>query len=139
VFLKVAPDLEDGEVEAIADTVAANGFDGIIVSNTTIARPEPALGPRARWAACPARPWPEPSTAVLALPRRRRAGRADRGRRRRLRRRGLRQDPGRRPSRAALFGPGLRAAPVWSSASRELAARLRADGFACVEDAVGAA
>lgn len=39
MFLKVAPDLEDGEIEAIADTVAANGLDGVIVSNTTISRP----------------------------------------------------------------------------------------------------
>ncbi|WP_312167067.1 quinone-dependent dihydroorotate dehydrogenase [Phenylobacterium sp.] len=39
MFLKVAPDLEDGEVEAIVETVAANGLEGIIVSNTTISRP----------------------------------------------------------------------------------------------------
>lgn len=40
MFLKVAPDLEDDEIEAIADTVAANGLDGVIVSNTTISRPQ---------------------------------------------------------------------------------------------------
>ena len=39
VFLKVAPDLEDGEVETIVETVAAFGLQGIIVSNTTISRP----------------------------------------------------------------------------------------------------
>lgn len=39
MFLKVAPDLEDGEVEAIVETVVANGLQGIIVSNTTITRP----------------------------------------------------------------------------------------------------
>ncbi len=39
VFLKVAPDLEDAEVEAIVGTAAAFGLDGIIVSNTTISRP----------------------------------------------------------------------------------------------------
>ncbi|MET3528318.1 quinone-dependent dihydroorotate dehydrogenase [Phenylobacterium koreense] len=39
IFLKVAPDLEDGEVEAIVETVVANGLSGIIVSNTTISRP----------------------------------------------------------------------------------------------------
>jgi dihydroorotate dehydrogenase len=38
-FLKVAPDLEDAEVEAIVDTVAGHGLAGIIVSNTTISRP----------------------------------------------------------------------------------------------------
>jgi dihydroorotate dehydrogenase len=39
MFLKVAPDLEDGEVETISEAVAANGLAGIIVSNTTIGRP----------------------------------------------------------------------------------------------------
>ena len=40
LFLKVAPDLETGEVEAIVETVAANGLAGVIVSNTTVGRPE---------------------------------------------------------------------------------------------------
>jgi dihydroorotate dehydrogenase len=39
MFLKVAPDLEAGEVEAIVETVLANGLSGIIVSNTTVTRP----------------------------------------------------------------------------------------------------
>jgi dihydroorotate dehydrogenase len=39
MFLKVAPDLEAGEVEAIVETVAANALAGIIVSNTTVTRP----------------------------------------------------------------------------------------------------
>ena len=39
MFLKVAPDLDDGEVEAIVETVCANGLAGIMVSNTTISRP----------------------------------------------------------------------------------------------------
>jgi dihydroorotate dehydrogenase len=40
VFLKVAPDLEDAEIDAIAATVQAFALDGIIVSNTTISRPD---------------------------------------------------------------------------------------------------
>ncbi|HQT54772.1 MAG TPA: quinone-dependent dihydroorotate dehydrogenase, partial [Phenylobacterium sp.] len=40
MFLKVAPDLEAGEVEAIVETVIANGLAGVIVSNTTIGRPD---------------------------------------------------------------------------------------------------
>jgi dihydroorotate dehydrogenase len=40
VFLKVAPDLEDGEVEAIVQASLDGGLDAIIVSNTTIARPD---------------------------------------------------------------------------------------------------
>lgn len=39
MFLKVAPDLEDGEVETMVETVIANGLAGIIVSNTTVTRP----------------------------------------------------------------------------------------------------
>ena len=46
MFLKVAPDLEAGEVEAIVETVIANGLSGIIVSNTTISRP-PLRSPQA--------------------------------------------------------------------------------------------
>jgi dihydroorotate dehydrogenase len=40
VFLKVAPDLDDGEIETIAATVQAFGLDGLIVSNTTVGRPD---------------------------------------------------------------------------------------------------
>jgi dihydroorotate dehydrogenase len=39
MFLKVAPDLEAGEVEAIVETCLAHGLSGIMVSNTTISRP----------------------------------------------------------------------------------------------------
>ena len=39
IFLKVAPDLDEGEVEAILDSVVAFGLSGVIVSNTTISRP----------------------------------------------------------------------------------------------------
>ena len=46
VFLKVAPDLEDGEVESIVETVAAFGLQGIIVSNTTLSRPDGLASPR---------------------------------------------------------------------------------------------
>lgn len=45
IFLKVAPDLGDGEVEAIVESVLAAGLDGIIVSNTTVARPETLVSP----------------------------------------------------------------------------------------------
>lgn len=39
IFLKAAPDLEAGEIEQIAEAVAGSGFDGVIVSNTTLSRP----------------------------------------------------------------------------------------------------
>jgi dihydroorotate dehydrogenase len=40
VFLKVAPDLNEADVSAISDAVAAAGFEGVIVGNTTLSRPE---------------------------------------------------------------------------------------------------
>jgi len=40
IFLKVAPDLEDGEVETIVEAVAGFSLQGIIVSNTTVSRPD---------------------------------------------------------------------------------------------------
>ena len=39
MFLKVAPDLEEAEIAAICDVVADAGLDAVIVSNTTIGRP----------------------------------------------------------------------------------------------------
>ncbi|RWP70835.1 quinone-dependent dihydroorotate dehydrogenase [Mesorhizobium sp.] len=40
VFLKIAPDLVEAELEDIAAEVTDKAIDGIIVSNTTIARPD---------------------------------------------------------------------------------------------------
>ncbi|HWK66079.1 MAG TPA: quinone-dependent dihydroorotate dehydrogenase [Rhizobiaceae bacterium] len=39
VFLKIAPDLHEGDLEDVAAEVSRNQVDGVIVSNTTIARP----------------------------------------------------------------------------------------------------
>ena len=39
IFLKVAPDLEAGEPAVIVEAVLASGLSGIIVANTTISRP----------------------------------------------------------------------------------------------------
>jgi len=39
LFLKVAPDLEDAEIETIVETVLAFRLSGIIVANTTVSRP----------------------------------------------------------------------------------------------------
>lgn len=38
LFLKIAPDLDEGEMEAIAMALQASRFDGLIVSNTTLSR-----------------------------------------------------------------------------------------------------
>jgi len=38
IFLKIAPDLSDAELAELAEEVLASGIDGLIVSNTTVAR-----------------------------------------------------------------------------------------------------
>jgi dihydroorotate dehydrogenase len=40
ILLKIAPDLEPEQERAIAETALAAGIDGLIVGNTTLARPE---------------------------------------------------------------------------------------------------
>jgi dihydroorotate dehydrogenase len=71
VFLKIAPDLAEAELEDIAAEVAEKKIDGIIVSNTTLAR----TGLRSKTGTGEAgglsgRPLFERSTAVLARMRR---------------------------------------------------------------------
>jgi dihydroorotate dehydrogenase len=38
MFLKIAPDLDESQVKVIAATLRANGIDGVIATNTTLAR-----------------------------------------------------------------------------------------------------
>ncbi len=45
LFLKVAPDLDDGEIGQIAEACLAGGIDALIVSNTTIERPASLQSP----------------------------------------------------------------------------------------------
>ncbi len=40
MFLKVAPDLNELQIIAISDAVARHGFDGVIAGNTTLSRPD---------------------------------------------------------------------------------------------------
>lgn len=141
IFLKVAPDLEDGEVEAIVETVVGAGLDAIIVSNTTIARPETL---RSRFAGesggLSGAPLLEASTAVLA-----RFHAAAAGRVALIGAGGVADGAG----AYAKIRAGARAVQLYSALvyggpglvtriKRDLAARLRADGFAAVEDAIGA-
>ena len=39
MFLKIAPDLDESSLDEIADSLNATSMDGLIISNTTIARP----------------------------------------------------------------------------------------------------
>ncbi|MDB5431178.1 MAG: dihydroorotate dehydrogenase [Caulobacter sp.] len=140
VFLKVAPDLEEGEVEAIVETVIANGLQGIIVSNTTVARPETLKGAaRAETGGLSGAPLMTPSTAMLA-----RFHAASAGRLALIGAGGIASGG----DAYAKIRAGAQAVQLYSALvfqgpglvariNRDLAARLRADGFACVADAVG--
>lgn len=141
VFLKVAPDLADDEIEAIVETVVTHGLDAIIVGNTTLSRPASLRSPhRAQAGGLSGAPLMTLSTEVLGRFHQAAAG------------------------RVALIGAGgigsgadayakiragagavqLYSALVYSGAglvgriARDLAARLKAEGFATVADAVGA-
>ncbi|WP_299013950.1 quinone-dependent dihydroorotate dehydrogenase [uncultured Caulobacter sp.] len=142
IFLKVAPDLEDGEVEAIVETVVGAGLDAIIVSNTTIARPDSLKSPLAgESGGLSGAPLLEPSTAVL-----KRFHAAAGGRVALIGAGGVASGA----DAYAKIRAGAQAVQLYSALvyggpglvvriKRELAARLRADGFAAVQDAVGAA
>ena len=142
IFLKVAPDLEDGEVEAIVETVVSAGLDAIIVSNTTIARPDSLKSPLAgESGGLSGAPLLEPSTAVL-----KRFHAAAGGRVALIGAGGVASGA----DAYAKIRAGAQAVQLYSALvyggpglvvriKRELAARLRADGFAAVQDAVGAA
>ncbi|HXQ12382.1 MAG TPA: quinone-dependent dihydroorotate dehydrogenase [Caulobacteraceae bacterium] len=45
VFLKVAPDLEPGDVDPIVEAAVEHGIDGVIVGNTTLGRPPTLKSP----------------------------------------------------------------------------------------------
>jgi dihydroorotate dehydrogenase len=141
VFLKVAPDLEAGEAEAIVETVIEGGLQGIVVANTTLARPD-GLRSRHRGevGGLSGAPLMAPSTRLLA------------------------EFHDLAKGRIALIGvggvasgadayakirAGANAVQLYSSLvfagpglvgdiRRDLAARLRADGFTSVALAVGA-
>ena len=65
VFLKVAPDLEADEPATITAAVRRHGFDGIIVSNTTVARPSLISPHRLEPGGLSGAPLLVPSTEVL--------------------------------------------------------------------------
>lgn len=140
MFLKVAPDLEDGEVEAISDTVATHGLAAVIVSNTTIGRPSLKSPHRDEAGGLSGAPLTTLSTQVLSRFRQAAAGRF------------LLIGAGGVGSGAEAYAKlraGASAVQLYSALvyegpglvvriKRELAERLRADGFASVAEAIGA-
>jgi dihydroorotate dehydrogenase len=71
VFLKIAPDLSEEGLDDIAEEVAANGIDGVIVSNTTLSRDGLASAGRSEAGGLSGAPVFERSTIVLAKLRKR--------------------------------------------------------------------
>ncbi|MDE2487106.1 MAG: quinone-dependent dihydroorotate dehydrogenase [Alphaproteobacteria bacterium] len=139
-FLKVAPDLEPGEVETIVETSLAHGLSGIIVSNTTVSRPPLSSPLRDQAGGLSGAPLMALSTRVLSEFAQACAGRlvlvgvggigsgADAYAK-------IRAGASAVQLYSALVfeGPGL-----VGRIKRDLAARLRADGFVSVAQAVGA-
>ncbi len=140
VFIKIAPDLAPGALEDIVAVAIAHGAAGLIVSNTTVARPD---GLRGRHAAetggLSGPPLMAPSTALLARARRLAGGRltligaggvstgADV-----LAKLRAGASVVQLYSAFAVHGPAL-----LPRLKTELAAALRQDGFASAAEAVG--
>jgi dihydroorotate dehydrogenase len=140
MFLKVAPDLDDAEIGAIADTVAAHGLAGVIVSNTTISRPPLKSSFAGEAGGLSGAPLFELSTQVL-----RRFRQAADGRFVLIGVGGV----GSGAQAYAKIRAGASAVQLYSALAfegpalvgkikHELAQRLRADGFRSVAEAIGA-
>jgi dihydroorotate dehydrogenase len=141
IFLKVAPDLNDGDIEDIASAAARHRLDGLIVANTTLTRPESLRG-RAKTEAggLSGAPLMTASTGLL-----RRFFEAAAGRLSLVGVGGVASgadayvkiragaDAVQLYTALAYRGPGL-----VRDIERDLAALLRADGFRTVTEAVGA-
>lgn len=141
LLVKISPDLTPEAVRGVAGLAVAEGFDGLIVANTTVARPPGLRGARAREAGgLSGAPLFARSTALLAD-----IHRLTRGRVPLVGVGGVASaDDAYAKVRAGAVlvqlytaltyrGPGLLA-----DIARGLAARLAADGFASLAEAVGA-
>jgi dihydroorotate dehydrogenase len=141
LLLKVGPDLDESEVRGIAEVALATGIDGLIVGNTTVARPSSLKSPHASApGGLSGKPLLAPSTDCLAAMYRLTQGRipiigcggiasgADAYAK-------IRAGASLVELYSALVfhGPGL-----VGRIKRELAAKLRADGLGSVREAVGA-
>ena len=72
IFVKIAPDLTDAELDAIAEVAISSGVDGLIVSNTTLGRPVAQTAPhRGEAGGLSGAPLFERSTIILARMRQR--------------------------------------------------------------------
>jgi len=141
VFLKVAPDLQADDIGDIVEAALAFGLDGLIVSNTTVARPETLRSPhRGESGGLSGAPLMGPSTRLLAD-----FHAAACGRLALIGAGGV----GSAEDAYAKIRAGASAVQLYSALALQgpglvgriltgLASRLRADGFNSLADAVGA-
>ncbi len=141
VFLKIAPDLISDEVAMIVEASLAHHIDGLIVSNTTLERPQTLRSPQAHetggLSGAPVRPFAEKALRAAAEAAEGRlpliaVGGIDSGAEAYARIR-LGASAVQIYSAMIYEGPGL-----VGRIKRDLAARLRADGFSTVSEAVNA-
>ena len=141
VFLKIAPDLAIAEIAMIVEAALAHRIDALIVSNTTLERPASLRSAHARetggLSGAPIRPFAEKALVAAAEAAQGRlplvaVGGIDGGAEayRRIR---LGATAVQIYSALIYEGPGL-----VGRIKRDLADRLRADGFSTVSEAVGA-
>jgi dihydroorotate dehydrogenase len=140
-LVKVGPDLDESEIRDIAEVALATGIDGLIIGNTTVARPPTLKSPHAKApGGLSGKPLFGPSTRCLATMYRLTEGKipiigcggiasgADAYAKIRA-----------GASLVALYSALVFRGPALiGTIKRELAAKLRADGFTSVRDAVGA-
>jgi dihydroorotate dehydrogenase len=141
VFLKIAPDLHESAVGDITDAAVRFGLDGLIVSNTTVTRPASLVSAhRGQAGGLSGVPLMEPSTRILGQFHDAAAGRL------------ILIGVGGIASGADAYAKiraGAHVVQLYSALAydgpalvtaikHDLAARLRADGFMFVEQAVGA-
>jgi dihydroorotate dehydrogenase len=142
VFLKVAPDLAEDEIEAIVEVSVVEGLDALIVGNTSLSRPEALRSPlKDEAGGLSGAPLAPLSTRVLGQFHQAAAGRI------------VLIGVGGIASGADAYGrirAGASAVQLYSALvyegpglvariRRELDARLAADGFASIAEAVGTA
>jgi len=140
IFLKVAPDLAEADVETIVERTKRYGLQGLIVSNTTLARPDLKSPLREETGGLSGSPLMAPSTRLLRLFYQASAGRL------------VLIGVGGVASGADAYAKiraGANAIQLYTSLiyqgpglvtriCRDLTARLKADGFSSVDAAVGA-
>ncbi|HZC17654.1 MAG TPA: quinone-dependent dihydroorotate dehydrogenase [Caulobacteraceae bacterium] len=141
IFLKIAPDLDAGEIAAVVEAAVANGIDAMVVGNTTTARPPSLTSPhRDQSGGLSGAPLMVPSTEALRY-----AHAAARGRLALIGCGGIASGA----DAYAKILAGARAVQFYSAMvyegaglvgriRRDLATLLAADGYASVAAAVGA-